>query len=248
MNIGLISLTVDAEVLKLKIVHALELGKAESSSHIVHKISDDLGGDITGLDKGRSVVRSRNSRERIDPIALAAFKQRGDLGSRGLCRRDLFRAAVGKKLKEQARRCAAEAVSDEVYLLLCAPALEQGLIISYAVAIMSLGGRVRGAVVDRRAGQLCVELAGSVPRAGERADLSGVALIALGIEILHKITRSKAPIRHYRVEHRPVAPAHEAVDEHEGIVILRVCLLGRRRDGHQAAKQQYREHQTEKSF
>ena len=235
-------------MLKLEIVHALELGKAKGGSHVIYEVSDDLGGDITGLDKGRSVVRSRNSRERIDPIALAAFKQRGDLGSLGLCRLDLLRAAVCKQLKEQARRCTAEAVSDEVYLLLRTPALEQGLIISYAVAIMSLGGRVRGTVIDRRAGELSVKFAGSVPRAGERPDLSGVALIALSRQVFHEIAGRHAPIRHDRIEHRPVAPAHEAVNEHEGIVILRVCLLCRSRDGHEAAKQQHREHQTEKSF
>ncbi len=140
LDIGLVSLTVDTEMLELKIINALEIAQTESCAEIVDKVGDDLGGDIAGLDKGRSVVRGRNSRERIYPIALAAFKQRRDLGPRGLCRSNFIHAAVGKKLKEQARRCAAEAVSDEVYLLLRAPALEQGFIIGYAVAIMSLGG------------------------------------------------------------------------------------------------------------
>ena len=179
LHISLAVLAVDPEMLKLEIVHTLKLGKAESCAEIIDCIGYHLGRNITGFDKRGSVVRRRNRRERIHPVALAALKQRRYLCACRLCGRDLFRAAVCKQLEEQARRRAAEAVSDEIDFLLRAPALKKRLFVGYAVAIVTFGRRVRSAVVNRSADKLRIKLARSVPCSGERSDLSGIALVAL---------------------------------------------------------------------
>ena len=106
----------------------------------------------------------------VHPAALAACEQRTRRGAGGLGRRDFLGAAVGHQLEELARGRTAEAVTDEVDGVLCAPAGKERLVIGDAVARVVVRCSVRRAVVDRRAGQLGIELARAVPRAGDRAD------------------------------------------------------------------------------
>ena len=70
---------------------------------------------------------------------------------------------------------------------------------------------MRRAVVHGRAGELGVELARAVPRARERADGGGVALITLARHIRHQVGR-QTPVGDGGIDLVMFAPAHQAVD------------------------------------
>ena len=228
LKIGLAWLLINAEVLKLEIIHALELGDTEGCADIVHEVCDYIGGNVAFFNEGRAVVGCGHRRERIHPVAPAALKEWRDLCSCRLCRRDLLGCAVCKYLKEHADSRAAEAVTDEVYFFIGAPAIKQRLIIGDAVAVMILFAGVDDAVVDPCAGKLGVKLTGSVPCAGKRSDLRGVAFKALFVQVLHQVAGRHAPVRDDRVKIRSCAPAHKSVDENEWVICLRCRVVVRR--------------------
>lgn len=121
----------------------------------------------------------------------------------------------------------AEAVTDEVNLLIGAPAVKQRLVISDAEAIVILFAGVDDTVIDPCAGKLGIELARSVPSAGERSDLRSVAFKAPAVQILHQITGRHAPVRDDRVKIRSCAPAHKPVDKNKRIIRLRYRVVRR---------------------
>ena len=227
LKVGLAVLLIYAEVLKLEIVHALELGDAEGCADIVHEVCDYIGGNVAFFNEGRAVVGCGHRRERIHPVASAALKERRDLNACRLCGCDLFGCAVCENFKEHTDGCAAEAVTDEVNLLIGAPAVKQRLVISDAEAIVILFAGVDDTVIDPCAGKLGIELARSVPCSGERSDLRSVAFKALAVQILHQITGRHAPVRDYRVKIRSCAPAHKPVDKNKGIIRLRYRVVRR---------------------
>ena len=194
-------------------------------------------------------MRGSQRRQRIDPVGLAALEERGDLRAGGLGRGLLLRGAVGQNIEEQTDRCAAEAVADEVDLLVRAPAFKQRLVIRHAIARVAVLGGVGDAVVHGRASELGIELTRAVPRARERADGGGVALIALARQVRHQVAR-QAPVRGHGVDLVVFAPAHQAVDVNGrvafGARLLRVC--GGCRQEQQAPGHHQREQQIQKLF
>ena len=244
---GLAVLAVEAELLKLEVIHALEVRDAEQLCHGGRGLGGELRHVAAALKEGRAVVRGSQRRQGIDPVGLAALEERGDLCAGGLGRGLLLRGAVGQNIEEQTDRCAAEAVADEVDLFVRAPAFKQRLVIRHAVARVAVLGGVGGAVVHGRAGELGIELARAVPRTRERADGGGVALIALARQVRHQIAR-QAPIRGHGVDLVVFAPAHQAVDVNGrvalGARLLRVC--GGCRQEQQAPGHHQREQQAQK--
>ena len=208
---GLTVLTIEAELFELEIIHALEVRDAQQLCHRGRGLGRKLCHVVAALEEGRAVVRGSQRRQGIDPVGLSALEEGGDLRAGGLGRSLLLCRAVGQNIQEQTDRCAAEAVADKVDLLARAPALEQRLVICRAVARVAIFGGVRRAVVHGRAGELGVELARAVPRARERADGGGVALITLARHIRHQVGR-QTPVGDGGIDLVVFAPAHQAVD------------------------------------
>ena len=244
---GLAVLAVEAELLELEVVHALEVRDAEQLCHGGRDLGGELRHVAAAFEEGRAVVRGCQRRQRIDPVGLAALEKRGDLRAVGLGRSLLLRRAVGQNVQKQADRRAAEAVADEVDLLVRAPAFKQRLVIRHAVARVAVFGRVGRAVVNGRAGELGIELARAIPRARQRANGGGIALIALARQVRHQVAR-QAPVRSHGVDLVACAPTHQAVDVNGrvafGTGLLRVCGGGRQKQ--QASGHHQREQQTQK--
>ena len=106
-------------------------------------------------------------------------------------RRETFRTssftlcsiAVRKKLREETRRRAAERVPEQDQACIVIPCGDEWIAGEVAAeALVAHRGAVRGPVIDARARNLRIELAGSVPRAAERIDGSGVAVEALSAQ------------------------------------------------------------------
>ncbi len=241
-------LAVEAELLELEVIHALEIRDAEQLCHGGRDLGGELRHVAAALEEGRAVVRGRQRRQGVDPVGLATLEERGDLRAVGLGRGLLLRGAVGQNIQEQADRRTAEAVADEVDLFVRAPAFKQRLVIRRAVARVAVFGSVSCAVVHGRAGELGIELARAVPRARKRADGGGVALIALARQVRHQVA-CQAPVRGHGVDLVVFAPAHQAVDVNGRVAFgtgLRV--RGGSRQEQQAPGHHQREQQTQKLF
>ena len=156
-------------------------------------------------------VEQHQRRQGIDPVGLSALEEGGDLRAGGLGRSLLLCRAVGQNIQEQTDRCAAEAVADEVHGTLCAPAVKERLFVVDAVALVAEVLRMLDAVVRARTDELRVQLARAVPRARERADGGGVALITLARHIRHQVGR-QTPVGDGGIDLVMFAPAHQAVD------------------------------------
>jgi hypothetical protein len=89
------------------------------------------------------------------------------------------------------------------------------------------------AVVHGAALEIGIQLAGPVPVAGERADHAGVSAVARPVERLLQVPEA-APV--FETQHFVPPPAHEAVNQHQGIVVA-----GAGRGGHQQQHQQEQE-------
>ena len=175
---GLVRILVDAELLELEVIEILDLRDAEALGERLGQICCRVHDRAVGLDEGRAVVGRGDLGHGVHPAALAAGEQRTRRSAGGLGRGNFLGAAVGHQLEELARGRAAEAVADEVDGALRAPAGKERPIIGDAVARVVVRRSVRRAVIDRRAGQLGIELARAVPCAGDRADGGRVRLIA----------------------------------------------------------------------
>ena len=247
---GLVRILVDAELLKLEVIEILDLRDAEALGERLGQIRCHVHDRAVGLDEGRAVVRRGDLGHGVHPAALAAGEQRARRGAGGLGRGNFLGAAVGHQLEELARGRAAEAVADEVDGALCAPAGEERLVIGDAVARVVVRRSVRRAVVDRRAGQLGIELARAVPCAGDRADGGRVRLIAERVEVACQAAGGHAPVGQHGVDAGALAPAHQAVHKHDRVVLaVRAGLVcGRCREGAQARGQNERQQQAQKSF
>ena len=140
----------------------------------------------------------------VDIVALAAGKELGDITAR----RDLFGRAVCENIGEESRRCAAERVTEEIYLddISVPVGLAEGVDKSLAdertaVALMMMLRRVGCAVIDNGSRKLGIELARSVPCAAERTDGGRVAVISARRKRLHQILFVlHAPVRGDGVE------------------------------------------------
>ena len=209
-----------------------------------------LCGAATSVDEGRAVVRRCDLGHGVHPAALAAGEQRAWCGAGGLGRCDFLGAAVCHQLEKQACRRAAEAVADEVDGALRAPAVKERPVVSDAVARVVVRCAVRRAVVDCRAGQLRVELTRAVPCARDRADGGRIRLVAEGVEICRQAAGRHTPVGQHAVETGALAPAHQAVHEHDRVAFAaRTGLVcGRCRKHTQAHGQCECQQQTQKSF
>ena len=98
------------------------------------------------------------------------------------------------------------------------------------------------AVVGDGAGQLGIELAGSVPCASRRIDRCGIALETAGVEILHQVAAEHTPIGQEIVIPGVAAPARETVNENVGIlgIELRIVNLNVRNVERGEAEHNYR--------
>ena len=160
---GLIGVFVDAELLQLEVEQVLELRDAEALGERLGQVRGHVHDRAVGFNEARAVMRRCDLGHGVHPAALAAGEQRARCGAGGLGRCDFLRAAVCHQLEKQARRRAAEAVTDEIYGAARAPAVKERPLVGDAVARVVVRCAVRRAVVDRRAGQLRVELTRAVP-------------------------------------------------------------------------------------
>ena len=247
---GLVRILVDAELLELEVIEILDLRDAEALGERLGQICCRVHDRAVGLDEGRAVVGRGDLGHGVHPAALAAGEQRTRRSAGGLGRGNFLGAAVGHQLEELARGRAAEAVTDEVDGVLCAPAGEERLVIGDAVARVVVRRSVRRAVIDRRAGQLGIELARAVPCAGDRADGGRVRLIAERVEVACQAAGGHAPVGQHGVDAGALPPAHQAVHEHDRVVLAaRAGLVcGRRRKDAQARGQNERQQQAQKTF
>ena len=231
---GFVRILVNTELLELEVIKILDLRDAEALGERLSQIRCHVHDRAVGLDEGRAVVRCGDLGHGVHPAA----------------RRDFLGAAVGHQLEELARGRAAEAVTDEVDGVLCAPAGEERLVIGDAVARVVVRCSVRRAVVDRRAGQLRVELTRAVPCARDRADGGRIRLVAEGVEICRQAAGRHAPVGQHAVETGALAPAHQTVHEHDRVAFAaRTGLVcGRCRKHTQAHGQCECQQQTQKSF
>ena len=245
---GLAVLAVEAELLELEVIHALEVRDAQQLCHRGRGLGRKLRHAAAALEESRAVVRGGQRRQGIDPVCLAALEKGGDLRAGGLGRGLLRSRAVGEDVEEQADRSTAEAVADEVDLLARAPAGKQRPIIRHAVARVAVFGGVRRAVVHGRAGELGVELARAIPRARERTDGGGIALIPLARHVRHQVGR-QTPVGDGGIDLVALAPAHQAVDidrrvaRRAGLRVRGGCRQEQQTPGHHQ-----REQQTQKLF
>ena len=215
---GLIVVLADAELVELKIIHALEFGQPQHLGCGGGKLGRSLCKVCVALNERRAVVRRGDGGQRVHPAALAAEEKRARLDTGGPGCGDLLRAAVGEDLKEKARGRAAEAVADEVHGTLCAPAVKERLLIVDAVALVVEVLRVLDAVVRARASELRIELTRAVPRARERTDGGGIRLVALRGQIVRQAAGGHAPVGHDAVDPVALSPAEQTVHEHDRVV------------------------------
>ena len=108
---------------------------------------------------------------------------------------------------------------------------------------------VSRAVVNDRTRKLGIELAGSVPRAAQRADGGRVAVVSAGIERLHQILFIlHTPVWRDGVELVIVSIAEDAVDEDAGIFVRIGLCVGKCKGNSRAENKNQSEQQACRAF
>ena len=206
----LIQLEVQAEVVLIDVRAG---DRADDAHGILRQVADvliDLGVVLA------AVMRRAQRRDALDPVTALAGEQRADRAvAAGVA---LVGVAVFKQLRQHTDRLAAHAVTDQVHLELAVRIvqLRQGTRECAAVTGMAIRGRVIRTVVDRAADEVGIQLAGTIPVAGDGADRRGVDLIAGVVENVAQAAEA-APV--VQAEHLRAAPAEQAVHHHDRIVV-----------------------------
>ena len=118
-----------------------------------------------------------------------------------------------------------------------------------AVALMMMLRRVGCTVIDDGSRKLGIELAGSVPRAAQRANGSRVAIVSAGIERLHQILFIlHTPVWRDGVELVVVSVAEDAVDEDAGIFVRIGLCVGKCKGNSRAENKNQSEQQACRAF
>ena len=221
----LVRVAADAELVEPEVIHALERRNAERARRAEKQRRERACGIRLHVGKRRPVVRRGDGHQRVHPAGLAAGEQRRGRLARGLGRLHLLGAAVREQLHEQPRRRTAEAVPDEIYGPVHAPAGHERRGICRAEARVAEALRVRDAVVGGAAGERGVELARAVPRARDDAHRGRAAVIPAAVEIAEHVARREPPVGHGAVERVLRAPAEQPVHEHGRV---RAAAAGRR--------------------
>ena len=210
----LVRVAADAELVEPEIIHTLERRDAERTRRAEKQRRERIRSIRLHVEKRRPVVRCGDGHQRVHPAGFAAGEQRRGRLTRGLGRLHLLGAAVREQLHEQPRRCAAEAVPDEIDGPVRTPAGHERRGICRAEARVTEALRVRDAVVGPAAGERGVELARAVPRARDDADRGRAAVVSAAVEIAEHVARREPPVGHGAVERVLRAPAQQPVHEH----------------------------------
>ena len=216
----------DAPLVHVGIVVVVELRVAEHGDEGQNDVvdDDDAGSVQPGREVG-TVVGAGQRRDGVEPVAFAALEQVGEFVSGSAV--DLFLAAVSQQaFKRQCSR-AAEAVADEVDLLMVSglsPILDETFFISSAVTGMAVLLRMDFTVVNGAAIEDGPEFAAAVPGALPAGSRGLVDFVAAVSQFFDQRTVENAQVRCPFVDAILFAPADKAVLEDGRIVVADVTV------------------------